>query len=327
MARLCKKGLVYFPLDVEFFNDRKIRKLNIRTNFTGATVYLFILTLIYKNSYYIETTVEDLAEDIASFLADKDTYSIDKVEKIIDLCINIGLFDKDLVEQGIFTSKGIQKQYLLSTRRRKGVNISLYNLLNTMDMTAINIKIHDCEQYDTNNENENDYCNQDEYNNEINVDNNSVEANRGSHNAYQSTQSKSKRKSNKERETKSSKDKRDKNDKNDKTNLYGLPKIHYLTQKLINDKFIDEFCLDIPKFNNLFEEICETYSFENVCIATNYLLKYSRTAEPPIDYPYAFFSSSILRALSHYQEELKHSNETFEEWVLRISGGILDERI
>ena len=51
----------------------------------------------------------------------------------------------------------------------------------------------------------------------------------------------------------------DKTDKNDKTNLYGLPSLYYLTKVLIKNNYIDDFCLDIPKFNSLFEELCRAY--------------------------------------------------------------------
>ncbi len=144
-------------------------------------------------------------------------------------------------------------------------------------------------------------------NNNKNVYNNSLELDSGSHNAYQSTQSKSKKKR-----------KIDKNDLIDKTSFYGLPKLHYFTKALIKYGYIDDCCLDIPKFNYLFEELCKAYDFENVCIATNYLIKYSKHADSPIDYPYVFFSASIKQALSYFLEESKHIGETFEEWVKRI---------
>lgn len=84
------------------------------------------------------------------------------------------------------------------------------------------------------------------------------------------------------------------------------------------NNYIDDFCLDIPKYNSLFEELCNAYEFNNICIVTNYLIKYSKYADPLIDYPYAFFSTSIMNALSYFHEETKHIGETYEEWVKRI---------
>ena len=311
MARLNKKGLVYFPLEVNFFSDRKIRKLNIRTNYVGSQIFLFILTLIYQNSYYIETTVDDLTDDIISSFSDKDIFPFDFVKGVIETCIEIELFDKDLANKGVFTSKGIQKQYLLSTKRRKDVDTSSYWILDVVDEAEVRIKIKEseCEHNVDSNLAQNNNCMHNVDNNNENVYNNSLALDSGSHNAYQSTQSKSKSKK---------KRKIDKNDLIDKTSFYGLPKLHYLTKTLIKNGYIDDCCLDIPKFNSLFEELCKVYDFENVCIATNYLIKYSKHADPPIDYPYAFFSVSIKQALSYFLEESKHIGETFEEWAKRI---------
>lgn len=309
MARICKKGLVYFPLEVEFFNDRKIRRLNLRTNSIGSVIYLFILTMIYRNSYYIETTAEDLCDDIASSFPDKEIFSVSKINEVIDMCIFLELFDPQLAQQGIFTSRGIQKQYMLSTKRRKEIEVSKYWLLDSEDMVEVKLKIQSSGKQDESNLLiEENSCRHNVCNNDKNADNHSVETNYGSHHAYQSTQSKSKRES---------KRKKDKKDRIDKTNLYGFPKIHYLTEVLIQNKYIDEWCLDIPKYNALFEELTKSYDFSDICIATNYLLQYARRADPPIDFPYAFFSSSIVKALEQYREDLSHSDESFEEWVSR----------
>lgn len=313
MARLNKKGLVYFPLEVDFFTDRKIRRLNIRTNYVGGQIYLFILTLIYQNSYYIETTIDDLTEDIISAFPDKDIFTFDFVKKVIETCIEIELFDKKLAGKGVFTSKGIQKQYLLSTKRRKDVDTSSHWILDLFEEAEVRIKIKEdeIEQNDDNNSIQENNCIHNVNNNNDNVCNNSVELDNCEHNVDQSTQSKSKSKKKKKREI-------DKIDKNDKTNLYGLPSLHYLTKVLIKNDYIDDYCLDIPKYNSLFEELCRAYDFDNVCIATNYLIQYSKHADPPIDYPYAFFSTSIMNALSYFKEESKHAGESFEEWAKRI---------
>lgn len=315
MARLCKKSLVYFPLDVEFFSDRKIRRLNIRTNYVGSTIYLFMLTMIYRDSYYIKTSITDLIENIVSSFPNNNVYSLKQVEEIINLCLDLGLFDKALAKNGVFTSKGIQRQYLLSTRRRKDVDIKNYWFLTEEDMIEINIKLKSsCEHNDEIDETEEDNCIHNANNNGINVDNNLVELD---HCSPDVDQSKSKRKSN----SKKNSDKREKNDKFDKTKLYSLPKTHYLTQVLIHNKYIDEWSLDIPKYNSLFEDLCNNYEFKDVCIATNYLLNYSKHADPPIDFPFAFFSSSIIRSLKNWHEELKHQDEAFEIWIERFLRG------
>ena len=47
MARPVKKGLSYFPKDVDFYNDYKIMDLLEKYGPTGVTVYDVILTEIY----------------------------------------------------------------------------------------------------------------------------------------------------------------------------------------------------------------------------------------------------------------------------------------
>ena len=54
MARPRKTGLEYFPLDVDFYNDLKVRKL--MRNYGGgkaAFVYIAMLCKIYESGYYM----------------------------------------------------------------------------------------------------------------------------------------------------------------------------------------------------------------------------------------------------------------------------------
>lgn len=52
MARPIKKGLDYFPLDVDFFEDKKIRALKGKYGLDGVMVYLYAICQIYKEGYY-----------------------------------------------------------------------------------------------------------------------------------------------------------------------------------------------------------------------------------------------------------------------------------
>lgn len=49
MARIAKSGLEYFPFDIDFFQDIRIRKLIKRQGGKAVTVYALLLCLIYKN--------------------------------------------------------------------------------------------------------------------------------------------------------------------------------------------------------------------------------------------------------------------------------------
>lgn len=47
MARIAKSGLEYFPFDIDFFQDIRIRKLIKRQGGKAVTVYALLLCLIY----------------------------------------------------------------------------------------------------------------------------------------------------------------------------------------------------------------------------------------------------------------------------------------
>ena len=54
MARTSKKGLEYFPMDIDIFSDLKIRKLIKYQGGKAISIYALLLCSIYKNGYYIE---------------------------------------------------------------------------------------------------------------------------------------------------------------------------------------------------------------------------------------------------------------------------------
>ena len=54
LARPKKSGLSYFPLDVDFFEDPKIKILRARYGRDGIMFYIYLLCEIYKQGYYIQ---------------------------------------------------------------------------------------------------------------------------------------------------------------------------------------------------------------------------------------------------------------------------------
>ena len=67
MARPMKNGLDYFPFDVDFFTDRKIKRLRAAYGADGVSVYLYLLCDIYRNGFYTVYD-EDLLLDISGEL-------------------------------------------------------------------------------------------------------------------------------------------------------------------------------------------------------------------------------------------------------------------
>ena len=135
MARTIKKGLDYFPFDVDFFQDIRIRKLIKYQGGKAVTVYALLLCTIYKNGYYAEWDKE-----LPFIISEQSGYTEAYIQEVIDCCMNIGLLSKELFESAkVLTSKGIQERYrrICTSSRRSGV-IKEYNLLSAEEQETPN---------------------------------------------------------------------------------------------------------------------------------------------------------------------------------------------
>ena len=126
MARTPKKGLDYFPVDIDLFSDIKIRKLIKYQGGKAISVYTLLLCNIYKNGYYFEW--DDELPFICSELTGFDEAYISEV---IKTCLALGLFSKKIYEEAnVLTSKGIQERYSrICVQSRKSCSIVEFNLL------------------------------------------------------------------------------------------------------------------------------------------------------------------------------------------------------
>lgn len=118
MARISKPGLDYFPLDVNFLQDRKVRRISCRHHAAGIAALTSLLCLIYKEKGYYILWNKDTLFDIAQ----EACCGEEEMQAIIDDCLAVGLFD-DLIykEYGVLTSQAIQEQYhkIITDSRRK----------------------------------------------------------------------------------------------------------------------------------------------------------------------------------------------------------------
>ena len=118
MARISKPGLDYFPLDVNFLQDRKVRRISCRHHAAGLAALTSLLCLIYKEKGYYISWNKDTLFDIAQ----EACCGEEEMQAIIDDCLAVGLFD-DLIykEYGVLTSQAIQEQYhkIITDSRRK----------------------------------------------------------------------------------------------------------------------------------------------------------------------------------------------------------------
>ena len=131
MARPPKIGLDYFPLDVNFLNDLKTKKLVRSYGASAVAVAIDVLTNIYKDNGYYAECDEDFIFLIADDLKLDEEYAKNVIEKMVE----VDFFNKNLYENHkILTSIGIQKRYILASGRRVRSKInSVYDLINTQN--------------------------------------------------------------------------------------------------------------------------------------------------------------------------------------------------
>lgn len=130
MGRNMKKGLEYYPMDVDIASDIKIRKLIKRHKGQAFAVYTLLLCNIYKNGYYIHWD-----EDLPLLIAEQIGLTEEYVMNIIEYCITVGLFSSEMFEnEKILTSRSIQERYsFISRQSKRKRTIQEYALIATTD--------------------------------------------------------------------------------------------------------------------------------------------------------------------------------------------------
>lgn len=107
MGRPRKSGLSYFPLMIDFFKDRRIRRLVSRFGADGPMLYLYILCEAYGNGYYVVAD-DDFIEDAALELG----CNPEKIGLMLHYLLDKSLLDGTLFNTvKVLSSHGIQAQY------------------------------------------------------------------------------------------------------------------------------------------------------------------------------------------------------------------------
>ena len=130
MARPPKVGLDYFPLDVNFLNDLKTKKIVRSYGASAVAVALNVFINIYRdNGYYAECD-----DDFTFLISDELKLDEEYTKNVIKKMVEVDFFNKNLYENHkILTSIGIQKRYILASGRRVRSKInSVYDLINTV---------------------------------------------------------------------------------------------------------------------------------------------------------------------------------------------------
>lgn len=112
MPRPIKMGLDYFPFDVGFFEDKKIRALKGKYGSNGVLSYIYVLCRIYEDKgYYVE-----LDEDFILCMSDDLNITEESTMQILKYLLSRSLLceikDSTLAKSvTIITAKSIQRRY------------------------------------------------------------------------------------------------------------------------------------------------------------------------------------------------------------------------
>lgn len=139
MARPRKKGLDYFPLDTDIFEDDKLFDVQNDYGPLGEVIYIRLLCLVYRNGYYYRfESLDKLAAMMMRSIGNRWTKDKKTVKDVILYLAKINLFSSELMQRNVITSRSIQERYLLAVERRQS-KIVEYDLLgNNFDEDLLN---------------------------------------------------------------------------------------------------------------------------------------------------------------------------------------------
>lgn len=147
MAAPQKKGLDYFPFEVGFFSDKKIKRLRAKYGNDGICVLIYLYAEIYRDGYYIicdDDLILDISDELnisensvkqilnylfgrgllvalplatekntlISEISESVDVSLSMTKRIINFLLNRSLLNSKLVgSDKVLTAKSIQKRY------------------------------------------------------------------------------------------------------------------------------------------------------------------------------------------------------------------------
>ena len=151
MSRTQKQGIDYFPFDVDFFSDTKIKILVARYGTAGIAILQYLLCLIYREGYYTKVT-----EDTYYVISAELHTSVDTVRQVLKFLLERSMFDDTLFRSDtILTSTRIQEtwQKAVSARATKTkITVSKYWLLKSEETKPF----INCTLFDDNSEKKDD---------------------------------------------------------------------------------------------------------------------------------------------------------------------------
>lgn len=128
MARPTKTGLDYYPMDVGFLRDKKVRLLRSEFGASSVLFVLYVLGKVYEGDGYFLRWDKDELLLAADELREPPTY----ISEVLQGCLKRSIFDEWVFQMfGVLTSAGIQRRYLRGCEKRDVITVfSEYWLLN-----------------------------------------------------------------------------------------------------------------------------------------------------------------------------------------------------
>ena len=122
MARPLKQGLDYFPLDVGFLQNLKVRKIIKAQGVKSIPVLICLLSNIYReDGYYLRWD-----GDTPFLIAEESGAEEGVVAAVLSKAQQVDFFDAGIFETyRVLTSEGIQKRYFLAIKSTKRKEISV----------------------------------------------------------------------------------------------------------------------------------------------------------------------------------------------------------
>lgn len=129
MARPIKRGLDYFPFDVDLFEDEKVICVAGEFGLKAEITLVKLLCAIYRNGYFIEWSDEVRMKLLHSLPG----VSVGLLSQIVDSLLKWGFFCRSLFKSAnVLTSEGIQRRYFEAAKFRKiDTNKLSYLLIDT----------------------------------------------------------------------------------------------------------------------------------------------------------------------------------------------------
>ena len=136
MARPLKEGLSYWPRDVDFRRNKKIKLLKAEFGVKGVYIFEEILDSLYEGKGYYKKWDEDDCLLMSEGVGDGCTPQL--IAEVVQGCVRRSLFDKRVFDTfSVLTSRGIQEQFLEGTVSRSRIQIiSEYWLLENEEVPA-----------------------------------------------------------------------------------------------------------------------------------------------------------------------------------------------